>query len=183
MTGPVTPAAPVTPDAAGGAQEEHQDNAPPAPDPSGASPVRVGPGDWLLVAGLCLLAAWTAVVAVFFLPLHIGSVPVPVSVLLPVAVLAWAPRAAHRLTGRLAAAAAVVAAWFAVSVLLVLIRNDLYLRYPVTVIQGQWRVMLLLGLGALTAAATLGLLWGDHLRRTLPARAAAADLGSDPSST
>ncbi|MEP6563086.1 MAG: hypothetical protein ABJD68_18645, partial [Nakamurella sp.] len=29
---------------------------------------------------------------------------------------------------------------------------------------GQWRVMVLLGLGALAAAATIGLLWGDRLR-------------------
>ncbi|GAA1997528.1 hypothetical protein JL107_10875 [Nakamurella flavida] len=132
---------------------------------------RPGPGDWLVVAGLALLAAWVAVVAVFFLPLHIGSVPLPVSALLPVALLAWAPRAAYRLTGRIAAAGLIVVAWFAVSVYLVLVRNELYLNYPVTVFLGQWRVMLLLGLGALTAAATLGLLWGDHLRSGLAARA------------
>jgi hypothetical protein len=39
----------------------------------------------------------------------------------------------------------------------------------VTVYQAQWRVMVLLGLGSLAAAATVGLIWGDRLRERIAA--------------
>jgi hypothetical protein len=122
--------------------------------------------DWLLVVGLTLLTAWTAVLAVFFLPLHAGPVPLPVSILLAVAVLVAAPRWSYRLTGRLLAAFLPAAAWFVVTVVLTQLRNDLY-PLPVTVVTGQWRVVLLLGAGSITAAAVLALLWGDRTRAQL----------------
>jgi hypothetical protein len=50
---------------------------------------------------------------------------------------------------------------------------------PVTVINGQWRVMVLLGLGSLAAAATVGLIWGDRLRDRLVAEQAAAQARDD----
>ena len=135
--------------------------------------------DWLIVALITLLTAWTAVVGMAFLPLHIGSIPFPISALLGVAAMVLAPRACYRLTGSLFAALLPVAAWFAVSVWLVLARSSLLGGLPVTVINGQWRVMVLLGLGSLAAAATLGLIWGDRLRDRLTAQRAAAQARDD----
>jgi hypothetical protein len=56
---------------------------------------------------------------------------------------------------------------------LVLSRNAL-INLPVTVYQGQWRVMVLLGLGSLAAAATVGLIWGDRLRERIAAERSSA---------
>lgn len=131
--------------------------------------------DWLLVAAVTVLAAATAVLALFFLPLHLGAVPFPVSALLGVGAMVLAPRVCYRLTGSVVAAVLPVLAWFAVSVWFVLTRNSIMPTLPLTVIEGQWRVMLLLGLGSLAAAATLGLIWGDRLRDRLAAERAAAD--------
>ena len=135
--------------------------------------------DWVIVVLITLLTAWTAVLGMAFLPLHIGSIPFPISALLGVAAMVVAPRACYRLTGSLVAALLPVAAWFAVSVWLVLARNSLLGGLPVTVINGQWRVMLLLGLGSLAAAATVGLIWGDRLRDRLAAQQAAAQARDD----
>jgi Zn-dependent protease with chaperone function len=57
-----------------------------------------------------------------------------------------------------------VASWFVVSVWLVLLRNPMMRGQAVSVVQGQWRVMVLLGLGSLAAAATLTLLWAERTR-------------------
>src|SRR6478752_1275190 len=129
---------------------------------------RGGVIDWVLVGLITLLTAFTAVVAIAFLPVYVGSVPLPVSVLLGVAAMILAPRACYGLTGSLLAATAPVASWFAVSVWLVLARNPL-INLPVSVYLAQWRVMLLLGLGSLAAAATVGLIWGDRLRGKIAA--------------
>lgn len=147
----------------------------PAPD----SPAPGAVADWLIVGLITLLTAWTAVLGMAFLPLHIGSIPFPISALLGVAAMVLAPRACYRLTGSLIAALLPVAAWFAVSVWLVLARNSLLGGLPVTVINGQWRVMVLLGLGSLAAAATVGLIWGDRLRDRLTAQRAAAQARDD----
>ena len=148
-----------------------------APPPDAPAPGAVA--DWLVVALITLLTAWTAVLGMAFLPLHIGSIPFPISALLGVAAMVLAPRACYRLTGSLIAALLPVAAWFAVSVWLVLARNSLLGGLPVTVINGQWRVMVLLGLGSLAAAATVGLIWGDRLRDRLTAQRAAAQARDD----
>jgi hypothetical protein len=120
--------------------------------------------DWLLVVLISLLAGWTAVVGFAFLPWYLGPVPVPISALLGVAAMVAAPRACYALTGSLLAAVLPVLTWFAVSVWITLSRNPLMPTVSLTVINGQWRVMVLLGLGALAAAATIGLIWGDRLR-------------------
>jgi hypothetical protein len=104
------------------------------------------------------------VVGFAFLPLHLGPVPVPISAVLGVAAMVAAPRACYALTGSLIAAALPVLTWFGVSVWITLSTNTLMPTVSLTVINGQWRVMVLLGLGALAAAATIGLLWGDRLR-------------------
>jgi hypothetical protein len=124
--------------------------------------------DWVLVALVTLLTAWTAVVGIAFLPLYLGPVPFPISALLGVGAMILAPRACYGLTGSMLAAAAPVVSWFGVSVWIVLSRNAL-INLPLTVYQGQWRVMVLLGLGSLAAAATVGLIWGDRLRDRIAA--------------
>ncbi len=146
----------------------------PIPNPVDPAPT---PADWLLVVLITLLAGFVAVVGLAFLPLYVGSVPLPISALLGVGSMILAPRACYRLTGSLAAAVAPVLAWFAVSVWFVLKHNALMPALPLTVIAGQWRVMLLLGLGSLAAAATVGLLWADRLRRRM-----AADARREPNS-
>jgi hypothetical protein len=130
------------------------------------------PIDWLLVVLISLLTGWSAVVALAFLPLHIGWLPLPISALLGVVAMIMAPRACFGLTGSLLAAALPVVTWFGVSILLVMSRNRV-IQLPYTVVDGQWRVMVLLGLGSLTAAATIGLLWGDRVRQQIAVEAAA----------
>ena len=124
--------------------------------------------DWVLVALITLLTAWIAVMGIAFLPLYAGPVPLPISALLGVGAMILGPRACYGLTGSMPAALAPVVSWFGVSVWLVLSRNAL-INLPVTVYLGQWRVMVLLGLGALAAAATVGLIWGDRLRDRIAA--------------
>lgn len=158
------------------------------PDESGADPAlgsaRPAPRgdliDWVLVALITLLTGWTAVVGVAFLPWHLGAVPMPVSALLGVAAMILGPRAAYALTGSLAAAALPVASWFLVSVWLVLLRNPMMPTQAVSVVQGQWRVMVLLGLGSLAAAATLTLLWADRTQARYAARRAGPDAPAPP---
>ncbi|WP_420123595.1 hypothetical protein [Nakamurella sp.] len=132
--------------------------------------------DWLLVAFVTLLCALTAVVGVAYLPWHIGAVPMPVSALLGVGAMVLAPRAAYRLTGSMAAAVLPVLVWFGVTVWLVLTRNPMMRSQALSVVQGQWRVMVLLGLGSLAAAATLTLLWAERTQ----ARYARTEAGPEP---
>ena len=118
----------------------------------------VGVGDWLLVALLCALSGVIALFGVFFVPLYLGAVPMPV-VIIPVGVaLAVLPRTAYRLAPRMAAAAGPPVAWLVVTVWLNLRDNALYRGAPVAW-QG-WQFVLLLGVGSLAAAASVGLLWG-----------------------
>lgn len=145
----------------------------------GAEPASGAPVDWLLVVLITALTAWTAAFGIAFLPLYIGSIPFPISALLGVAAMILAPRACYRLTGSLIAALLPVVAWLGVSVWLVLARNNLMNGLPVTVINGQWRVMVLLGLGSLAAAATVGLIWGDRLKDKIAAQRAAAQARDD----
>jgi hypothetical protein len=134
--------------------------------------------DWLLVVGISALCGWVGLMAMFYLPLYAGPVPLPVSVLLAVGAMVLGPRTAYRLTGSLIAALLPVLAWFGVTVWMTLNRNDIMPTAPLTVTSGQWRVMLLLGLGALAAAATIGLVWGDRLRERIRREQAAAVAGA-----
>lgn len=131
---------------------------------------RPGPVDWLLVVAITILSGWAAVIGLAFLPLYVGGVPLPVSALLGVAAMILAPRTCYRLTGSMLAALLPVVAWFGVSVWVVLSYNRLLPTVPLTVIAGQWRVMVMLGLGALAAAATVGLIWGDRLKERVEAQ-------------
>lgn len=140
--------------------------------PAGAP--QPGMVDWLLVAFVTVLSAFTALVGVAYLPWYIGPVPIPVSALLGVGAMILAPRACFRLTGSMTAAVLPVVAWFGVTVWLVLQRNPMMLSQALSVVQGQWRVMVLLGLGSLAAAATLTLLWAERTQ----ARDVRADAGT-----
>ncbi len=143
-----------------------------------------GPGrkssalDWVVVALLAVLSGVVAVYGVFYLPAYSGATPVPVVVVVVGVALAVIPRVAYRLTRRLIAAFAPVLVWFAVTIGLFLLHNGLYLAVPV-VWQG-WQFALLLGVGALSAAPSLGLLWGDHVRAQIDARSGPSPDGIMP---
>jgi len=164
------------PGAAGAAPAE-----PVGPGAAPADPVRPGAVDWLLVAFVTLLSACTALVGVAYLPWYLGSVPMPVSALLGVGAMIVTPRACYRLTGSMAAAVLPVVVWFGVTVWLVLQRNPMMHSQALSVVQGQWRVMVLLGLGSLAAAATLTLLWAERTQARY-ARTAAEGMAGQPRS-
>lgn len=135
--------------------------------------------DWALVVGSCLFAVFATVVGFFFLPLHLGAVPMPVSIL-GIGALCWVlPRVCYRLTGSLIAAALPALVIFAVVVVLLILPNALF-NLPLRVIAyradppstgNDWRNYVLLGVVAITGASAVGLLWGDKM-------AAAARAGS-----
>jgi hypothetical protein len=133
-----------------------------APGAAARSGGRPTPQDWLLVGWLWLLAALAAVVSVFFLPLYLGPVPFPVSVVIAVLAVAGLPRLVAALVPAFWPVAVTVACWFVPAVWLSLSPNPLYGR-PVGVTDGQWRTALLLGLGCLAAAATLVLVRAARL--------------------
>ena len=140
---------------------------PAVPDTAGGAQQLGRAVDWLLVLWITALAGWAALLGVVYLPLYIGTIPLPISAAIGVAAMWWGPRACYRLTDSLSAAFLPAAAWFGVSVWLVLSRNAILGGVPFAVATGQWRVMVLLGLGSLAAAASIGLLWGDRLRTRL----------------
>ena len=142
---------------------------------------RVGrPVDWLLVLWISALAGWAALLGVVYLPLYVGTVALPISAVFGVAAMWWGPRTCYRLTDSLVAAFLPAAAWFCVSVWLVLTRNAILGGVPFAVGTGQWRVMVLLGLGSLTAAASIGLLWGDRLQTRLATERAGPGAADSP---
>lgn len=136
---------------------------PTADDPVRSSAVL----DWLLVLLLSLLSAVVAVFGVFFLPAYLGSVPMPAVVVVTSAALFVLPRAGYRLTRSMVAAMAPVAIWFVVSIGLYLTTNALYRGVPVA--WRGWQFYLLVGTGAVAAAASLGLLWSEQLEREMTA--------------
>jgi hypothetical protein len=79
------------------------------------------PATWERVAGGVLVVVGAIVLAViegFLVPLRAGTTPVPIALVLAVAVNLVAPWATYRVTGRRAAAVAPVLAWLAVVVTL-----------------------------------------------------------------
>ena len=158
-----------------GSAQSGRDGQVPGDSTAGAAAVRPGAIDWLLVAFVTLLSAFAALVGVAYLPWHVGPVPMPISALLGVGAMILAPRAAYRLTGSMLAAVLPVVAWFGTTVWLVLHRNPMMLSQALSVVNGQWRVMVLLGLGSLAAAATLTLVWAE---RSQARYAATAPVGS-----
>ncbi len=132
-----------------------------APEP--AHPVAL---DYLLVGGLTVLTAVTTLFAVFFLPMYVGTVPVPLSVLVGAAMVYWAVRMSYRLTRSMLAAFAPAVGWLAVSMWL-----SLSTRFGYGLVIGDWRAMLMLGLGALATAVSLANCWASQL---------AAEVGRSP---
>ena len=109
-----------------------------------------------------------------FLPLYIGAVPLPISALLGVGAMILGAAGVYRLTGSVLAAAAAGCGLVRGVGVAGAQPEQPDAELPLTVIDGQWRVMVLLGLGSLAAAATVGLIWGDRLRDRLAAERAAA---------
>jgi hypothetical protein len=158
MTGASMPGAPMPGAPAVGTAAE------PAPAPD-----RATAADWVLVVLVCVLSAVVAVFGVFFLPAYAGSLPVPAVVVVTSAALAVLPRVSFRLTrGRMAAALAPVVMFFLVTIGLYLTTNPLYRGAAVTW-QG-WQFYLLVGLGAIVAAASLGLLWSEQVEAEMRTR-------------
>lgn len=128
------------------------------------------------MVGICLFGAFAAVMAFFYLPLYLGWLPFPVTIL-GIGWLCWAlPRVVHRLTWSLPAAFAPVLVIFVVTAVLLILPNQLN-GLPLRVALGQWRVFLLLGAIALAGAVALGLLWGDAVARRVHGTDATAAAG------
>lgn len=148
---------------------ESAPGAQPGPVDASAGPLDAqvgrGPGrsaDWCLVALLTVLSGVLAVFGIFFLPTYFGAVPVPLVVVFIGGALAVLPRLCYRLTFRMSAAVAPAAGWLLVTIALYLTSNPLYARVPIAW-QG-WQILLLLGVGTLVAAASIGLVWADSVR-------------------
>lgn len=117
---------------------------------------------WALTGLLAVVAALAALLSFFHLPWYLGSVPLPVSLLL-VAFGCWAlPRAAYAVTGSLLAAALPVLVAFVLTAVLLVLPSGLYLA-PLRTDQNSWRNYLLLGAVALAGAVSLSLLWAESL--------------------
>lgn len=148
---------------------ESGSKAPPGPGIASAGPLdapvveRPGrPTDWCLVVLLTVLSGVVAVFGIFFLPTYFGAVPIPLVVAFVGGALVVLPRLCYRLTLRMSAAVAPAAGWLVVTVALYLTPNRLYARVPLAW-QG-WQILLLLGVGTLVAAASIGLVWADSVR-------------------
>ncbi len=129
----------------------------PAPFPAAASRVP----ESLLVALLSALMAVVAVFAVLFLPAYVGTVPVPVSAVLAAATCYATVRLCFTLTGSVLAAAAPAAVWLLVTIVL---GTSSTLGYPLVI--GDWRALLLFGLGAVAGSLALAKCWATSLAST-----------------
>ena len=95
--------------------------------------------------------------------------PFPISAV-AVGVACWyLPRLVYPLTRSVALSAAPVVAWFVVTVVLYFLPNPTYAAPLRIYAYAPWRMLLLIGLGALAGAASIGLIWGEHLRAKYPA--------------
>ncbi|MCV2489390.1 DUF6113 family protein [Geodermatophilus sp. YIM 151500] len=115
-------------------------------------------------------AAWLAVVQVFWLPLRIGGVLVPVSVAAAVVGNLLLVRATHRVTGSRLVAVLPAATWLAVALTATRRRPEGDLLLVGGGALGAWGLAYLL-LGALAAAVAVG---GTLARRPRPADAVTA---------
>jgi hypothetical protein len=140
---------------------------------------RTGRRSWvelLLVIWLTLIGAAVGIVAFFFLPLWLGSVPFPISAVVAGVACWFLPRLVYPLTRSVGLSAAPVVAWFVVTIVLYFLPNPTY-AVPLRIYAyAPWRMLVLVGLGALAGAASIGLLWGEHLRLQYPS----SDVDRDP---
>jgi hypothetical protein len=106
-----------------------------------------------LAGGLvaAIVALWFAVLEVLWLPLHVGSVPVPVSIPVAVAVNLLLVSQTHRLTGSRVAAALPGVVWLVV-VLVASRRRD----EGDLLLTGGWQGMAFLLFGVLGASLAVG---------------------------
>lgn len=111
---------------------------------------------------LVLLAVLLAVLAVVFLPVRVGSVPVPVGALLAAVTNPLLVRSAAARTSRASVAAVPLVAWL-VTVFALAGGGP----GGDVLVLGDWRALLLVGAGVLPAALVLG----GHLGRSAGRRA------------
>jgi hypothetical protein len=133
------------------------------------------PLGWSLAA--VLVSAWLAVVEVLWLPLRVGGVPVPVSVVGAVVGNLFLVAAARRLSGSRAVAVLPAVVWLAVAVAGALRRpeGDLLITGGDAVTQVVNLAFLLLGVVA--AAFGVGRVLGEPRRRTVSRAGAGSDSG------
>jgi hypothetical protein len=140
-----------------------------APPPAPAQRAAANRLDWILVGWLTLLVMVSTVFTVFFLPLYVGTVPLPGSALAGGLIVFVGIRLCYRLTGSMTAALAPAVGWLVVAAYLSFSRT---LGYPLVI--GDWRSTLLLGGGALAAAMGVSLCWGTHALGAVDSPVAAA---------
>ena len=180
MTGDSLPAVTGDGSAAPGALEVDAAPAATPADAGAGGPTWV---DLLLVLWLTLIGAALGVLTFFFLPLWLGSVPFPISTVVAAVACWYLPRLVYPLTRSVALSAAPVLAWFVVTVVLYFLPNPTY-AVPLRIYAyAPWRMLLLVGLGALAGAASIGLIWGEHLRAEYAAIDPGSDAGRDPGRT
>ncbi|WP_016697353.1 hypothetical protein [Actinoalloteichus spitiensis] len=129
--------------------------------------------DWLLLAMLVLDAVVLALLALFFLPLRVGVVPVPVTAVLAGATNVLLVLAAGRISGRMRVAGAPLLAWVVVVIVFGVAGPG-----GDVVLMGDWRGLLLLALGALPPAMVLGTLSGRYRAATRTARGGATGVAA-----
>jgi hypothetical protein len=109
-------------------------------------------GGWVGWAGvvlLCLCALAAAVLELLFVPLYIGPVVIPVSVLAAVAANFYLPQWGRELTGRAAGAVAPIAVWLVVIVPLSLMPRPEGDLFVLGVYGEKWNFYALLLFGSL----------------------------------
>jgi len=124
--------------------------------------------NWALVGQLSALSGLVGLFGMLFLPAYLGSTPMPIVVVPVGLLLVLLPRLTYRLTYRVLAAGLPAIVWLTVTGWIYFLPNPLFRRLPVGW-QG-WQFLLLVGVGSLAAAATIGLIWGEHLRSKLDVR-------------
>ncbi|APU12959.1 hypothetical protein [Actinoalloteichus fjordicus] len=112
-----------------------------------------GWADRVVFAVLLIDAVLIALIGMFFLPIHLGTLQMPVTALLTGVANLWLVREAARLSTRLRVVVAPLGVWLAVVVVFAMVRpaGDV-------VLVDDWRSFLLLAAGSLPAAMAVGTL-------------------------
>lgn len=131
--------------------------------------------DVAAVVVVSLAAALLGVVEVAFLPLYLGAVPLPLGALLAALTNALAVLALAPLFRRTAVVGTPLAAW-----LLVVLGLGAGGPGGDTMLVGDWRALLLLGLGVVPAALLLGRHLGTGIPGSGPGSGPAAGAGHGP---
>ncbi|ASO18507.1 hypothetical protein FHR81_002915 [Actinoalloteichus hoggarensis] len=112
-----------------------------------------GWADRVIFAVLLVDAVVIALIGMFFLPLYVGTLQMPVTALLTAVANLWLVREAARLSPRLPVVVAPLGVWLAVVVVFAMVRPG-----GDVVLVDDWRSFLLLAAGSLPAAMAVGTL-------------------------